>query len=461
MDNEHYRHWAHRAVDFTADYLDGLRERPVRPDVAPGETAALLPASPPDEAEPMAEIFADFERIVPGGLTNWQHPRFLAYFPANASRASMIAEHLATGIAVQCMLWETSPAATEMEARMVDWMRQAVGLPEGFSGTIQDTASSSTLCAVLTMRERALGWRGNTQGLSGQGRLRIYASPQNHSSIRKACWIAGIGDENLVSVETDDNFAMKPEALRAAIAADRAAGHLPAGVIAVVGGTGIGASDPVAEVLEIARAEGLYSHIDAAWAGIAMICPELRALWQGAEMADSIVLNPHKWLGAQAECSVQLLRDPADQVRTLGLRPDYLQTLGQSEIVNFSEWSPALGRRFRALKLWFVLRAYGLDGLRAMIRNHIGWAEAACERLRSHPKLEIVTEPRLSLFTFAHVDGEDATRALIEAINRDGTTYLTQTMHEGRFVIRFVVGQFDAEEADIEAAVAAIERLAG
>jgi aromatic-L-amino-acid decarboxylase len=460
MDLDSYRRWAHRAVDWTADYLGGLRERPVRPTLMPGATAAELPAAPPETPEPFEAIFADFERIVPGAITHWQHPRFLAYFPANAARASMVAEHLVAGMAAQAMLWQTSPAATEIEIRMVDWLRQALGLPAGFRGLIQDSASTATLCAIMTMREKALGWDGNRQGLAGGRRVRVYASAHTHSSIDKACWVTGIGQENLVKVPTDADAAMRGPALAAAIAADRAAGHLPAGVVICVGGTATGATDAVAELVAVAKAEGLYTHVDAAWAGSAMICPEFRPLWAGTEGADSIVFNPHKWLGAQFDCAIQFLRDPADQVRTLALRPDYLETLGRSGIVNFSEWTVPLGRRFRALKLWFLLRAHGLEGLRAMIRNHIAWARAARDRLAALPGVEIASEPVLSLFSFRLAAGDAATRRLIEAVNDDGRTYLTQTTHRGRFVIRFQVGPFDCTEADIMDACAAIGEIA-
>jgi len=460
MDKHDYRHWAHRAADWAADYHEGLADRPVRPHVKPGDIAALLEKAPPEAAEPMEAIFADFERIVPGGMTHWQHPRFFAYFNSNASPASMIADQLATAMAAQCMLWQTSPAATEMEQVMIDWLRQAVGLPEGFSGTLQDSATTATLCAVLVMRERALEWRGLHEGLSGGPRLRVYASAQTHSSIDKAVRLAGIGQDNLVKVPTHPDFGMDPAALAAAIAADRAAGHVPAGIVICTGGTSIGAFDPVAAVIDVAEAEGLYTHIDAAWAGSAMICPEFRHLWAGAERADSIVFNPHKWLGAQFECTAHFIRDPAALIRTVGLRPEYLQTLGQDEIVNFNEWSVPLGRRFRALKVWFLLRAYGLEGLRTRIRNHVRWAAMAAERVAAHPKLEITTAPALGLFSFAHVDGDDATRTLIEAINDDGRIYLTQTVHEGRFVIRMTIGQFETTEADIRLACEVIAEIA-
>ena len=362
MNKDEFRHWSHRAADWAADYRESVAQRPVRAQTEPGNIASLIDASPPEEAQPMQRIFADFERIVPDGMTHWQHPRFFAYFPSNAAPAAVIAEQLAGAMAAQCMLWQTSPAATELEIAMIDWLRQAVGLPEGFKGVLQDTASTATLCAVLTMRETALDWRGNQAGLTGQPALRIYASTRTHSSVDKALWVAGIGQDNLVKIPTDENFAMRVDELRAAIARDRANGLVPAGVVACVGGTSIGAMDDVREVCLVAREAGIYSHVDAAWAGSAMICPEYRHFWDGAELADSIVLNPHKWLGASMECSAHFVREPETLVKTLAIQPEYLKTHGKDGLVNFSEWSVQLGRRFRALKLWFLLRAYGLQG---------------------------------------------------------------------------------------------------
>lgn len=448
MNHDDLRDWSKRAADWAHDYHASLRDRPVRAPLVPGAVARQLPTAPPERAEPMEAIFADFERIVPAAMTHWQHPRFFAYFPANAAPASMLAEQLANAMAAQGMLWQTSPAATEIEQVMVDWLRQALGLPQGFTGTIHDTATTATLSAVLTMREQALDWAGLRAGLSSQPRLRIYASAETHSSVDKAVRIAGIGQENLVKVETDATLSMRPEALEAAIAADRAAGFLPAGVVLCAGGTSVGAFDRIGDCIRVAKAQGLPVHVDAAWAGSAMICPEFRTLWAGIEGADSIVFNPHKWLGAQFDCSVQFLKDPTPQVKTLGLRPSYLETAGREDIVNFNEWTVPLGRRFRALKLWFLLRAHGLDDLRARIRHHVAWAIEACEALRALPGVEIVTEPSLSLFTFALKD-EAATEALLQRINDDGRIYLTQTRHRGRYVIRVQVGQFDCQREDV------------
>ena len=428
---------------------------------------AQLESSPPETGHAMDDIVGDFERIVPDAMTHWQHPRFFAYFQSNAAPVAQVAEQFATAMAAQCMLWQTSPAATELEIRMVDWLRQAVGLPEDFRGTFQDTASSAPLCAILTMREKALGFTGNQTGLFDKKPLRIYASGRTHSSIDKALWIAGLGQDNLVKIPTGPAplFAMDVAALEKAIADDRAAGLEPAGIVICVGGTSIGATDDVKAVCEIAQREGLYTHLDAAWAGSAMICPEFRDLWAGAELADSIVLNPHKWLGAPMECSLHLVRNPDDLVRTMAIQPEYLKTHGKDGIVNFSEWSVQLGRRFRALKIWFLLRYHGLDNLRQRIRNHVEWSQGLAARLKDQDDFEIVTDPILSLFTFRHLPGDERdvdahNLALVNAINDDGRIYLTQTNHEGALVIRFVAGQFDMQKADIDIAFDTITEVA-
>jgi aromatic-L-amino-acid/L-tryptophan decarboxylase len=414
----------------------------------------------------MEAIFADFEEIILPGVTHWQHPRFFAYFPANAAPASVVAEHLVSAMGLQCMLWQTSPAATELETRMLDWLRQAVGLPEGFSGVIQDSASTATLAAIVTMRERALNWGGNAQGLAAHAPVRIYASDQVHSSIDRAVWISGIGEENLVRIPTAGaRHSMVPEALEAAVFRDRESGFLPAGIVACVGGTSTGAMDDTSAVCAVATRHGLFTHVDAAWAGSAMICPEFRFLWAGVEQADSIVFNPHKWLGAQFDCSAHFLRDPESLVRTLSIHPEFLQTYGVDGIVDYSEWSIPLGRRFRALKLWFLLRAYGLEGLREMIRNHVAWSQSLAIRIAATPNIEIVTAPILSLFTFRfappNADDLDALNlALVNAINADGRIYLTQTRVDGRIAIRFQVGQFGSSERDVSEAFEVITEIA-
>jgi aromatic-L-amino-acid decarboxylase len=450
MNWDEFAHWGKHIADWAADYHKTMSERPVRAQTSPGAIAAQLPVSPPEAAEAMETILGDFERVVMPGITHWQHPRFFAYFPANAAPASMLAEMLVTTIAAQCMLWQTSPAATEVEGVMIDWLRQALALPEHYTGVIQDSASSATLSAVLTMRERATGYTGNRQGLSGKGNLRIYCSDQVHSSIDRACWVAGIGQENLIKIPgTGPRHAIDAKALREAIAADRAVGHTPAGIIAITGGTGVGGSDELTQVLSIARQEDLYTHLDAAWAGAAMICPEFREeFWAGVEGYDSIVFNPHKWLGAQFDCSVQFLADPAPQLNTLKIEPEYLKTTGEA-VTNYSEWTIPLGRRFRALKIWFLIRAYGLDGLRERIRNHVAWSRELCEEVRAMNGFEIVTEPILSLFSFRCPGNDDDQQRLVDAINDDGRIYLTQGAFQGRKIIRFQVGQFNTTREDV------------
>jgi aromatic-L-amino-acid decarboxylase len=461
-----WRAWMLKAAEWGADYRAGLRERVVRPDVKPGDVAAKLPKHAPEQPEDFARVFADFERDIAPAMTHWQHPRFFAYFPANSAPASVVAEHIVNALAAQCMLWQTSPAATELETVTLDWMRQALGLPGGFTGVIQDTATTATLIAALIMRERALEWRGLREGLSGAPRLRVYCSAEAHSSIDRAIWFSGIGADNLIRIPIKGpQRGADPQALGALIRADIAAGYKPAGVIINVGATGAGAVDPVADLVRVAKVHDLFTHVDAAWAGAAMICPELRGAWAGVEGADSVVVNAHKWLGAQFDCTLHYVRDPGVLLRTLAMRPDYLQTPGQDEVVNYSEWSIPLGRRFRALKLWFVLRAYGLDGLRTMIRNHIAWSRALCEKLRAAPHFVIVTEPSFSLFTFRYTppnasDLDALNLRLVEAINADGRIYLTQMRVDGAVVIRFQAGQFECTEADVMSAYDVITEIA-
>ncbi|MFK7754192.1 MAG: aspartate aminotransferase family protein [Sedimentitalea sp.] len=454
--------WGRRVADWAQDYHLTVGNKPVRAQTKPGDILNALPDHPPEAAQDMEDVFADFESIVMPGITHWQHPRFFAYFNSNAAAPSVLAEFLASAIAPQCMLWQTSPAATEMETKMMDWLRQALGLADGFAGVIQDSASSATLAAVLTMREKALNWTGNSQGLAGQTPLRVYCSAEVHSSIDRAIWVAGIGADNLVRIPIKGDWrGMDPAALDAAITADKAAGLTPAGVILCVGGTGTGATDPIDACLDIAEKHGLYTHVDAAWAGSAMICPEYRHYWPGIDRADSIVFNPHKWLGVQFDCSAHFLRDPSDLVRTLAIQPEYLKTHGADGIINYSEWSVPLGRRFRALKIWFLIRAYGLEGLRERLRNHITWAQALHDRLAATDGIEIVTAPMWSLFTFRIRGGDDANQALVNAINDDGRIYLTQTRVDGALVIRFQAGQFETEEKDVMMAYDVITELAG
>ncbi len=462
-----FRNWAHKIADWGTDYRLSLRDRPVRASTSPGDILNALPEAPPETGEPMERIFADFDQNIMPGMTHWQHPRFFAYFPSNAAPPAVLAEQLVAVISAQCMLWQTSPAATELETRVLDWLRQALGLPKHFTGVIQDSASSATLAAVLTMREKALNWQGNVKGLAALSTIRIYCSSEVHTSIDRAIWIAGIGSDNLVKIPSvGENRSIDVDALKAAIKKDRASGLLPAGIIACVGGTSIGGTDNIEDVIALAKAENLYTHVDAAWAGSAMICPEFRHLWKGVEGADSIVFNPHKWLGVPFDCAAHYLAKPDELVSTLAIRPEFLKTHGRDGVINYSEMSVPLGRRFRALKLWFLIRAYGLEGLRSMIRNHVKWSGQLAEKLVAHPDFELTSKPMLSLFSFRYApkgvaDLDALNLQLLSNINDDGRIYLTQTNVDGNYVIRFQAGQFEMNEADAILAYEVIVELAG
>lgn len=462
MNWDEFAKWGAKVSEWGKNYHENIRDLPVRAQTNPGEIADQLPASPPETGVAMAAIMEDFESIVMPGITHWQHPRFFAYFPANATPPTMLADFLTSTIAPQCMLWQTSPAATEMETVMMDWLRQSIGLPDGYQGVIQDSASSATLAATLTMREKALDWQGNQKGLTGQPRIRIYASEEVHTSIDRAIWVSGIGHENLVRIPTNGPLrSMDPDALEAAIIADKEAGYLPAGLIACTGGTGVGACDDLTKVLPLAQKYGLYSHVDAAWAGAAMICPEFRELWEGVEQADSVVFNPHKWMGVQFDCSAHFLKSPDALVKTLAIQPEYLKTHEHDGLINYSEWSVPLGRRFRALKVWFLLRSYGLEALRDRIRNHVKWSRALAAKMSDDNDFDIVTDPILSLFSF-RVSGWDDERQIefVNRLNDDGRIYITQTKVDGQSAIRFQAGQFDCTEDDIMMAYDVMKEIA-
>lgn len=454
-----FRRHAHQLVDWMADYLLTVGERPVRAQVRPGEIADRLPEAAPEEGEPFARILEDLDGIVMPGMTHWQHPRFFAYFPANSSPPSVLAEMATATLAAQCMLWQTSPAATELETRVLDWIRRLTGVPDGFAGVIQDTASSATLCALLVGRERATGWRSNEDGLAGLPPVTAYASEQAHSSVEKAATIAGIGRRNLRAIEVDASYAMRPTALEAAIAEDRAAGRTPAAVVATLGTTGVGAVDPLRPIGEICARHGIYLHVDAAWAGSALLLPEQRGMIEGIELADSIAINPHKWLLTNFDCTAHLVRDPASLVRTFSVLPAYLQSRETGLVIDYRDWGIPLGRRFRALKLWFVLRSYGAEALRAMLRRHIEWTGNLARRIEAEEDFELTSPASLALLSFRHRpagladDALDAhNQRLLETLNDDGRIYLTPNRQGDRTVIRFAIGARTTAEDDVEEA---------
>ena len=446
-------YWLTESAKWVDHYYSTLSKRPVRPNLSPGDFTKKISLSPPEKAQSVKAVFEDFKNIVPDAMTHWQHPKFFAYFPANASPASIFAESLSNSMGAQAMLWQTSPAATEMETVVIDWLRQALGLKDGFKGTIQDTATTATFCAVLTMREKALGFSGLKDGLYGSKKLKIYASDNVHSSIEKAVRLSGIGENNLCKIKLDENLSINHNELENKIKKDINDGHVPAGLILSLGGTSIGASDDILPLMSLAKKYSLYTHIDAAWAGSAMLCPEFRYLWEGVDMADSIVFNPHKWLGAQFDCSIQFLKDPTDQINTLGLRPAYLETLDVEEVTNYNEWTIPLGRRFRALKIWFLMRIYGLEQLRDMIRNHIMWAKELENLFESDENFKVITSSPFGLFTFQLLSegqgSDENTKKLLNLINADGECYLTQTLTSKKFVIRVSVGSFETTREDV------------
>ena len=403
----------------------------------------------------MEAVLADFERLVLPGITHWQHPRFFAYFPANSSPPSVLAEMLTATLGAQCMLWETSPAATEMETRVLDWLRKAVGLPDGFTGVIQDSASSAILCALLTARERATGWRSNESGLAGGPPITAYTSDQAHSATEKGAKIAGYGRRHVRLIETDAAFAMRPDRLDAAIRSDRAAGLRPACIVASLGTTGVGAVDPLAEIGEVAAEHGVFLHVDAAWAGSALICEEHRHMLAGVEAVDGFVFNPHKWLLTNFDCTAHFVRDPEALIRTLSILPPFLSGRETGRVTDYRDWSVPLGRRFRALKLWFVLRSYGLEGLRSVIRRHIALAEWLADEIAAAPDFELMAPRSLALvnFRYAPASAEDLdalNERLLNAINDDGRIYLTRNSVRGEFAIRFSIGQTGTDRVHVE-----------
>jgi aromatic-L-amino-acid decarboxylase len=472
MTPEEFRENAHTFVDWMADYLASVENYPVRSLLAPGDVLATLPDAAPDAPEAMADIFADFQRDVLPGITHWQHPSFFAYFPANSSPPSLLAEMLTSTLAAQCMLWQTSPAGTEMETRMMEWLRDMLGLPAEFRGVIQDSATSSTLSALLVGREKATGWRGNEDGLCALGaegvKLTVYVSEEAHSSIEKTMKVVGYGRACLRSIAADDDFAMRPEQLRQAIERDIADGFTPACVTACIGGTGTGAIDPLRAIGEICREYDIWLHVDAAWAGSALILPEYRDLLDGIEYVDSFVFNPHKWLMTNFDCTAFYVRDTEALERTLALVPEFLKSREADAITDYQNWSVPLGRRFRALKLWFVIRSYGVSGLQDRIRRHIELAGLLFDQVSGAPDFDIVSPLRLALFSFRYhppgIDDEAALDALNEkllnALNDSGDLYLTQNRVRGRYAIRFSVGQTNTEERHIDAAWAKIRETA-
>jgi aromatic-L-amino-acid decarboxylase len=461
MDPETFRAAAHRVVDLMADYLAGIEQRAVLPRIEPGSVAARLPAAAPEEPEPLDAILADYRAIIEPNATAWQHPGFFAYFASTASGPGILGEMLTAALGQNPMLWRTSPSGTELEQVVVDWLRQALGLPEAFDGLLTDTASTSTLIALAAARQGA-GIDAAAEGMAGRSdvpALRVYASEEAHSSVDKACMTLGLGRASLVKVPTDDDFALRADALGNAIAADRAAGHRPIAIVATVGTTSSTSIDPVARIAEIAAREGLWLHVDAAYAGAVAIDPGLREPFRGWERADSIVVNPHKWLWTPVDASLLLSRR-LDVVRdAFSLVPEYLRTVGGAGIErNYNEYTPQLGRRFRALKLWIQLRWFGLEGLRRRIRRHLELAQTFAAWVDAAPDWERLAAVPFSTVCFRHVPrhlaGDETgldvhNAALMEGVNRTGEVFLSHTKLRGRFTIRLAIGNLHTEERHV------------
>ena len=468
MHPDEFRRHAHVLVDWMADYLRDVGTLPITPHVTPGDIRARIPAGPPQDGEPFDALFDDFRSVIVPGMTHWNHPGWFAYFPGNNSPASILGEMLTATMGAQGMSWVTSPAATELEQVVMDWLRQMLGLPPDFVGVIQDTASTATLVALLTARERATAGRSGAQGLDAAGApLAVYASREAHSSVDKAVKLAGYGLDRLRAIDTDEAYALRPDALARALEADRAAGIRPACVVASIGTTSSTAVDPVRPIAELCRRYGAWLHVDAAYAGPAAIVPELRPLFDGMDQADSIVLNPHKWLLTNFDCTAYYVRDPAALLSTFQATPEYLRTAYDADVVNFRDWGIQLGRRFRALKLWFVIRSYGVEGLRAVIRRHVALAQELAAWIGADPDFELMAPVPFGLVCFRWrpagrsdeaLDGLNA--RLLAAVNAGRERYLTHTRLGGRYAIRLVVGQRTTEREHVGAAWEAIRAAA-
>ncbi len=459
MNPEEFRRVGRQIIDYVAGYRERVAAMPVWSRARPGDVRALLPAAPPEQPEGWDDILGDLDRVLGPGLSHWQHPRFFGYFPANAHLASVLGDYLSAGLGQLGLNWQSSPALTELEEHMADWMRQLLGLSVAWSGVIQDTASTSTLVALICARERASDHaqaRGGIQALDRP--LIIYTSPQSHSSVEKAALLAGFGRAHLRALPTDAGHAIRPEALADAIAADLAAGRQPCAVVATTGTTATTAVDPLAPLADLCRAHGLWLHVDGAMAGSAMILPECRWMWDGIEGADSIVLNPHKWLGAVFDCSLFYVRDPQHLVRVMSTNPSYLQTSADGAVKNYRDWGLPLGRRFRALKLWFLIRAEGAEGLRARLRRDIANAQWLAAQVDAAPGWRRLAPVPLQTVCVRHeppgLEGEALDRhtlGWVARINDSGAAYLTPATLEGRWMARVSVGALGTERADVEA----------
>lgn len=463
-----FRTHGHQLIDWVADYFENIQTYPVQSQVAPGDILQQLPAAAPAHGEDFDRIFEDFQKIIMPGITHWQHPGWHGYFTANNSYPSVLAELLTAALGAQCMSWSTSPAATELEQRVMEWLRDMTGLPRHFSGVIQDSASTATLVSLLTARETKTNYAINAGGFQSQPSFTLYCSEQAHSSIERAVKIAGFGRESLRKIAVDENFAMLPTALDEAIISDLSAGHVPLAVIAAIGTTGSTAVDPLKEIGTICQKHNLWLHVDAAWAGSAMVLPELRYMIDGVEMTDSYVFNPHKWMFTNFDASAYFVADKAALIRTFEILPEYLKTKEGDTVNNYRDWGIQLGRRFRALKLWFVIRSYGVDALQQTIGNHIRWAADFGRWVDEDAQWELLAPAPLATACFRynpHRSDDEAAlnklnQRLLESVNRSGMIFISHTTLGTKYTLRMVVGQTHTQQHHVALAWEVIKTTA-
>lgn len=468
MNSEQFRNEAHRLADWMADYFEEVESLPVKPDIKPGDILKKLPKHAPEEGEDFDDILEDFNDIIMPGITHWESPNFMAYFPANKSYPSVLAEMLTATLGAQCMSWITSPAATELEERVMRWLREMTGLPETFTGVIQDTASTATLAALLMARERATGFGVNETGFYGRDTYTVYCSSETHSSIEKDVKIAGFGRQHLRKIGVDESYAMDPEQLEAAIRNDLEEGFKPACVVATLGTTGSTAIDPLVEIAGICSRYEIFLHIDAAFAGTALLLPEMRGMIEGIGQADSFVFNPHKWMFTNFDCSAFYVKDEALLVRTFEIYPEYLKAPEDERVKNYRDWGIQLGRRFRALKLWFVIRSFGVEGLREKIRHHLKLAAGLKDKISHNEDFELLAPVPLNTLCFRyrppHFSDEEKlnelNEQLLNAVNKTGKLFITHTKLGGKFTLRMVIGNTNVQQRHVDGAWNLIQQKA-
>ena len=459
MTPDEFRENGHKLIEWMAGYMENVEKFSVKSSVVPGDIFNKIPDTPPSDPDSFENLMSDIDKIIMPGITHWQSPNFFAYFPANTSPPSILAEMIIATLGAQCMIWETSPAAAELEEKMMIWLRGLIGLPAEFEGVIQDTASTSTLAAILTAREKITGFTFNNEGAGNTGILRVYCSDQTHSSVEKAVKICGIGKKNLVKVSVNEDFSMDPQKLENAILQDKAKGYIPCCVIATIGTTGTTAVDPLNSIGAICKKYDIWLHVDAAMAGTALILPEFQWMLDGREYIDSFVFNPHKWMFTNFDCSAYFVRDAGALIKTFEILPEYLKTRTRGKVNDYRDWGVPLGRRFRALKLWSVIRLYGTEGLRQKVRSHISIAKRLSELISGETDFEILAPVIISVVCFRYIPvgySEDQINSFNEKLNHflndSGKIYLTHTVLKGKYTLRMVTSQTNVTIDHVEKA---------